>query len=329
MMGGNHSVMKLLKNDIPNLFVMKCICHSFHLCASKACEKIPRFVEDLTRDVYNYFGSSPKRSAELKQFQMFCNVKMHKILHPSQTRWLSVHFVIVRILEQYGALQLFFTDAVNQNDVIAAENILQKLRDPTTKLFLQFLEFVLPYFNNLNREMQSENPKLHLLYKNITTILRTLFDCFIKNPVVVKSGSLASINDILMLFPNIVNPEDLQRIDSEWRLLRNTEEISNFSNDVMTFWLEVQTLKRGDDTLVFKNLVNFVFQMLTLPHSSANVERVFSLIHILKTKQRNKLSTETISGLLLTKALIGRDECYSFNIDGKLISGMTNSNLYQ
>lgn len=68
MLGSNNSLMTLLKRDVPSLFVMKCICHSFHLCASYSCEKLPRFIEDLLRDVYNYFSSSPKRIAEYTEF---------------------------------------------------------------------------------------------------------------------------------------------------------------------------------------------------------------------------------------------------------------------
>lgn len=78
------------------------------------------------------------------------------------------------------ALQLFFMDAASQRDLLATESISNKLNDPTAKLFLQFLDFILPFFNNLNREMQAEKPKLHLLYRNICNILRTIFDCFIK-----------------------------------------------------------------------------------------------------------------------------------------------------
>ncbi|EFA07105.1 hypothetical protein TcasGA2_TC010095 [Tribolium castaneum] len=155
MMGEHHSLMTLLKNDVPSLFVMKYICHSFHLGASYTCDKLPRYVEDLTRDIYNYFASSPKRTAQFEQFQNFCNVKIHKILYPSQTRWLSVHSAIARILEQFRALQLYFTDAVNNRDVLK-----------------------ISYFKHL-----------------IST----------------------------------------QTLDSEWRLLRNTDEILNFSEDTEPF----------------------------------------------------------------------------------------------
>lgn len=70
MMGRNNSVVTLLQNEIENIFIFKCICHSFHLCASYACSKLPRFIEDLIRDIYNYFSSSPKRIAEFKEFQI-------------------------------------------------------------------------------------------------------------------------------------------------------------------------------------------------------------------------------------------------------------------
>lgn len=73
MFGGNHSLVSLLKSDIPNLFTMKYIYPSFSLCASYACEKLPRGVEDFCRKVFNHI-----------------NVKPHKLLHPCQTRWLSL-----------------------------------------------------------------------------------------------------------------------------------------------------------------------------------------------------------------------------------------------
>lgn len=61
MFAQHNSVMSKLKKDNQHLFTMKCICHSFSLCASYACQKLPRSAEDFARDVYNYTGNSPKR----------------------------------------------------------------------------------------------------------------------------------------------------------------------------------------------------------------------------------------------------------------------------
>lgn len=51
MMGLHNSLASRLKEKCPNLFLLKCVCHSFHLCASYACEKLPSDVEQLARDV--------------------------------------------------------------------------------------------------------------------------------------------------------------------------------------------------------------------------------------------------------------------------------------
>lgn len=86
-----------------------------------------------------------------------------------------------RILEQLSALKLFFIDQISNNDhLLAAEHILQKLQDPPTILFLEFLDFVLPLFTDLNKGMQAEHPKIHNLYEKITGTLKTIFDCFLK-----------------------------------------------------------------------------------------------------------------------------------------------------
>lgn len=135
MAGVNDSVMSRLKNDIPHIFLMKWICHSFALCASNACLKLPKAVEDCVRDIYNYIGNSPKRVEVLKEFQNFTQTKIHKILHPAQTRWLSLEAVVCRIIEQYNALKLFFIDAVTTDRLQSAENILNSLLDPLTLAF--------------------------------------------------------------------------------------------------------------------------------------------------------------------------------------------------
>lgn len=58
MMGLNNLVSSPFRSDYPGLVVMKCVCHSAHLCASEACKSLPRRCEDLAREVYNFFKCS-------------------------------------------------------------------------------------------------------------------------------------------------------------------------------------------------------------------------------------------------------------------------------
>lgn len=78
MTGKHNSVMSRLKEEIPNIFLMRCICHSFHLCASVACEKLPRGVEDLVRDIYIFFQIAPNVSKCEKNFKFFRTPKYTK-----------------------------------------------------------------------------------------------------------------------------------------------------------------------------------------------------------------------------------------------------------
>jgi hypothetical protein len=124
MFGQHNSVVSRFKDKIPNLFVFRCICHSAHLCASHACEKLPRTAEDLIHDVYNYFAHSAKRQSDFKKFQFFAEVEPHRILKRSQTRWLSLHSCVQQLLEQWDALLIYFQSVAANDNLLASQKIL-------------------------------------------------------------------------------------------------------------------------------------------------------------------------------------------------------------
>lgn len=78
-----------------------------HLYSSYGCKKLPIEIEKFCHNVYKLFSYSPKRINELKKFQEYFNVKPHKILGISLTRWLALESIILRIIEQWDALQLY------------------------------------------------------------------------------------------------------------------------------------------------------------------------------------------------------------------------------
>ncbi|XP_066990850.1 zinc finger protein 862-like [Macrobrachium rosenbergii] len=409
MMGKHNSLSSRLKEDIPTLFILKCVCHSFHLCASYVRLTLPRSVEGLARDVYNYLSSSPKRTSELKEFQIFVDIKPHKLLHPSQTRWLSLHMVVSRLLEQFEALILYFTNAVWEDRILAAQSILDNLKDPRNRLYLEFLDFILPYFNNLNKQMQAESPQIYTLHEAVCNLCRNLMDCYMnedylrktsvenvqyqdprhfmplqnmylgpkvtasisnnihglpqqaieefrkrclgffiesvrqicmrfdfRNPILKRMSAIdpksvvkrevASIAPLASLLPGIVKDSELNDLDREWRSLRNKDNLDS-NMPVEEFWNHIRKMKTGDDRYEFPVLINFVFSILSLPHSSAAAERIFSAVNVMKTKQRNRLSTQTLCGLLHSKRYLKDNTCFNFPVDKLLISKM-NSSLY-
>ena len=89
MMGVKNGFQKLLRNDIPPVFVMRCVCHSFALCASHAVSVLPSYLEVFLKDVTSYFSRSAKRQRDFLLIQEVVNAPTHKIPKLAQTRWLS------------------------------------------------------------------------------------------------------------------------------------------------------------------------------------------------------------------------------------------------
>lgn len=80
MMGQFNGVQAKLRNLNPDIFVLEYVCHSFHTCASKVCEKLPKSVEEFVRNVSIYFSCSSKRTENFEWFQNLTESSHHKIL---------------------------------------------------------------------------------------------------------------------------------------------------------------------------------------------------------------------------------------------------------
>jgi len=74
MMGANKGLQKLLKDDVPSVFIMGCVCHSFALCASHAVSVLPTYLESFIKDLTSYFSRSAK---SLTIFVLYKKLLMH------------------------------------------------------------------------------------------------------------------------------------------------------------------------------------------------------------------------------------------------------------
>lgn len=90
MMGNKTGVKAKFKEINPKIIVVGCICHSLHICASAAEEKLPISIKEFLRNIINHFSNSPKRIGASKEYQEFVNIKPLKLLKTAQTRRLSL-----------------------------------------------------------------------------------------------------------------------------------------------------------------------------------------------------------------------------------------------
>ncbi|KAH1021732.1 hypothetical protein HUJ04_011216 [Dendroctonus ponderosae] len=95
MMGNKTGVKAKLMEVNPSIFLL--------------LESFPKAWK-FCRNVFNNFSNSSQRSEALTEFQLFVNIKPSVMLHPSQTRWLSLQAVTNRISDSRDALKLYFTN---------------------------------------------------------------------------------------------------------------------------------------------------------------------------------------------------------------------------
>ena len=97
----------------------------------------------------------------LKAYQDFLEIDNQKILSPGQTRWLSVHSCVKRILEQWDALILYFTEAVFDDPTHGKYLALGGLKNPFMRIMMMFLDYILAMLADFNPLFQSQSPLFH------------------------------------------------------------------------------------------------------------------------------------------------------------------------
>lgn len=110
-----------------------------HSCASKACLKVPRTVEDLLRNIAAHFSRSSFRKEKLREFQNYFKNEIHKILTPSTVRWLSLKACVDRILEQYDPLKEYLRQNVFDDLSKTTEEMLAAMENKFIKVYLEFM----------------------------------------------------------------------------------------------------------------------------------------------------------------------------------------------
>lgn len=99
MIGKNQSFKTKLEEKSRNLLTFACSCHSAAVISRNACAKIPNYCEEFLKKITTYINNSPKRTAIFDDFKDCIQGTNRKLLKLSNTRWLSHHTCVERVLE--------------------------------------------------------------------------------------------------------------------------------------------------------------------------------------------------------------------------------------
>lgn len=136
--------------------------------------------------------------------------------------------------------------------------------------------------------------------------------------------STPSIQNLIKKLPRIVNSEnenEIQVLDDQWRSLPLESFTSVITEEKETdkFWSKLYNYKH-DEIVPYKELAKFFLSVLSLPHSNADCERMFSKINRTKTSSRNRMITDTVSASLMVCELLSNSSNSDSNKKGNCIT---------
>lgn len=146
------------------------------------------------------------------------------------------------------------------------------------------------------------------------------------DPTNVRAGKPTSIIPLAIKFPNLIQEEEYEELNREWRELTlfeiPTTSETSVDSDPEQFWYNMSMEKCGDE-LRFPIISRLMLNLMSLPHSSAAAERIFSMVSNIKTKHRSRLQTQTLNSLLHSKALLQNVNCKNWQPSSDLLKRMT------
>ncbi|KAH9364077.1 hypothetical protein HPB48_001726 [Haemaphysalis longicornis] len=111
MTGINNDVHRKVKAEALHLVLIRCVCRFLQLATSAAtAQALPRNLEYLISETYNWFARSPARQIAYKKLYGLMNDgdEPLEIVQACRTRWLSLEIAVSRIVDQWTELKAHF-----------------------------------------------------------------------------------------------------------------------------------------------------------------------------------------------------------------------------
>lgn len=250
----------------------------------------------------------------------------------------KIHLLLSKITTLYKTILRNFVKASVINNTTEIDLIdFQSLENhiPVQDIYIgskceAFINTLPKFGNNLEIKLKIQEFYMELCSQikkrfNLSDDKLKMFSYF--KPEIVLSGEIPSIISIVKMFP-MFEPK-CHEINEEWRAIPNLE---NFKFDnVNDFWHRIGNIKNELNIPMFNNVAKLGRAIIALPHSSANTERAFSQLNLVKNKTRNRLSVASASSLLSSKTYlkynnINQNVCYSWEPTQLIINKKSTDN---
>ena len=188
---------ELIRHDNPEFTVLvdlgSCSIHTIHNAFGKGLEKCGKEIEQLCMDLHALFKYSAARREDFREVQIEMDLDLTNFLQHTVVRWLSIGPAVKRILEQWEAVTQFVTDLAKDPKKLPrsinfkrVHMMLYAKEKMVTRVLLEFLNDVIPIFEQFLLLFQRASPVIHIMYDSMCDILVRLLRRFMKGQAVEK-----------------------------------------------------------------------------------------------------------------------------------------------
>ena len=106
--GDKTGVQRRLKELSPHALFVHCCCHVLQLASVQAANATPgiKHVYTSLMTLWKFFHYSPKHAESLKEIQKVLDLPEHKIVKPSDPRWLAHERCVKAVKASYSSIVL-------------------------------------------------------------------------------------------------------------------------------------------------------------------------------------------------------------------------------
>ncbi len=139
-----------------------------------------------------------------------------------------------------------------------------------------------------------------------------------------------------LLLPHL-REEKGNAIEEQYRKIvhRDWKEDPIFNGTIpdttVAFWSRIVQFQTSLGDKPFEELATYALDCLTNPVSNAVVERTFSLVTAVKTKQRNRMGLELLNAIIhiRSKLQFAENCCINFKVTKRMLELFTTKHMYQ
>ena len=217
-----NDVEKMFKDTLKKTLIDidTCTIHKVHTSFRRGVLQLPIDVDEFAVNLHGFFKMSSARREDYRKMGDLTDVVAEYALRHSSTRWLTMKYVIVRMIEQWANIKLYFLKHVPKqpefkksvSETRRYKQIVNVLKDELALSVLSFAAFLAHQYESYLLTFQSEEPRIHLLYNSMSTLLTSLMSYFVKTTSFHIKGKLTNPKkSILDLVCVNVNAQENQK----------------------------------------------------------------------------------------------------------------------